>query len=45
MVAVQVFLSSLVEEANGVSDAVGIGAGNTTNGGVGVDKAFFVTNY
>ncbi len=42
MVAVRVFLSSLVEGANGVSDAVGVGAGNTTNGGVGAGKASFV---
>ena len=42
MVAVRAFLPSLVEGANGVSDAVGVGAGNTTNGGVGVGKASFV---
>jgi hypothetical protein len=38
MVAVRVFLSSLVEGANGVSDAVGVGAGNTR---CGVSDAVF----
>jgi hypothetical protein len=32
LVAVRVFLSSLAEGANGVSNAVGVGPGNTRSG-------------